>query len=85
MTPHPSSTDASDLATAGFALLCMSISGGAALAIEAVWLWVPWVIVAVAALVGMALAAGSLRASPRRPTPGSREPGGRQGRRARRS
>ena len=53
----------SDLGTASVVLLCMSVSAGMALAIDAVWPWVPWLVVAVAALIAVVMAAASRRAS----------------------
>ena len=62
MTSRPAGEYASDLGTASVVLLCMSISAGVALVIEAVWLWVPWLLVAITLLTGTVLASRSRRA-----------------------
>ena len=44
--------DASHDDPRGIVVLCMSLTAGIALAVEAVWAWLPWLLVGAAAAVG---------------------------------
>jgi hypothetical protein len=62
VTPRPRTVGTRDPRTAGVVVLCMSLSAGIALAIKAIWLWVPWLILTFAALLALAVATTSGRA-----------------------
>lgn len=63
MTPRPTNKSTSGLGTASVVVLCMSVTAGTALAIEEVWMWLPWTIVITAASIGAGSAVAARRAS----------------------
>lgn len=61
MTQRASDLATTDLATASVVLLCMSLTGGIALALTSVSYWVPWLLVAVTLSLGAAIGVVSKR------------------------
>ncbi len=48
----------------GIIVLCTSLTAGIALAVESVWIWVPWLLVGVTAVAGAYLTLAAVHARP---------------------